>query len=273
MATEPLIELGSNYELDEDSNGNLVIRDINGNAILTYDNAHTRWALAQDIVPETSGTEQLGATGKAFGQLVSNAVGNDGSSLSVDDDLDLQSAQSITNASSVSTEKTHTKTIGANDYHYTGDYDGADADARLNTAITAASNGDTIYLENAEYSADLTISKRLSLVGTEHASEGSTGGTTIVGLTTWTFNDRVLLTNFNVPTNDVTININAGANKVVGIGGFSNVPIIVSGNSCILRGLRGFSITLKSGTSRNIVDASSGTTVTDNGSNTVGDIG
>jgi hypothetical protein len=104
MATEPLIELGSNYELDEDSNGNLVIRDTNGNAVLTYDNGKSRWALAQDIVPETSGTEQLGATGKAFGQLVSNAVGNDGSRLSVDDDLDLQSAQSITNASSVSTE-------------------------------------------------------------------------------------------------------------------------------------------------------------------------
>jgi hypothetical protein len=104
MATEPLIELGSNYELDEDTNGNLVIRDQNGNAALTYDDANTRWELAQDIVPETSGTEQLGATGKAFGQLVSNAVGNDGSSLSVDDDLDLQSAQSITNASSVSAD-------------------------------------------------------------------------------------------------------------------------------------------------------------------------
>jgi hypothetical protein len=66
MATEPLIELGSNYELDEDSNGNLVIRDANGNAVLTYDDANTRWELAQDMVPATDGTEQLGTASKAW---------------------------------------------------------------------------------------------------------------------------------------------------------------------------------------------------------------
>jgi hypothetical protein len=104
MATEPLIELGSNYELDEDSNGNFVIRDSGGNAILTYDDANTRWEVAQNMVPATDGAEQLGTPGTAFAKLVANGIGNDGSDVSVDDTLDLQSSQEIANAAAISTD-------------------------------------------------------------------------------------------------------------------------------------------------------------------------
>ena len=81
MATEPLIELGTNYELDEDSNGNFVIRDSGGNAILTYNDTNTRWEVAQDMVPATDGTEQLGAASKAWGSVSTANIDINGADL------------------------------------------------------------------------------------------------------------------------------------------------------------------------------------------------
>jgi len=178
MATEPLIELGSNYGLDEDSNGDLVIRDQNGNAVLTYDDANTRWELAQDMVPATDGAEQLGATGKAFGQLVSNAVGNDGSSLSVGDDLDLQSAQSITNASSVSTDEINSIVNAANYSNF--------ADA-----IVAAQGG-VLWLPPDDY--DVANYGRLTLAPSDDVSVRGVPGDIVDGYGTRLINtgtDRV----------------------------------------------------------------------------------
>jgi hypothetical protein len=259
MATEPLIELGSNYELDEDSNGNLVIRDANSNAVLKYDDANTRWELAQDIVPATDGAEQLGAASKAFSQLVSNAVGNDGSSLSVDDDLDLQGAQSVTNARSVRTESaTLDGTI-----RYAG------SDSELDTAVSESVDGDVIYLGNATFSDDRTLSKRLALIGT---AGPFARGTTIEGA--WTLNERIAIKRIPETRETITLSNRLCNLRDCGLSSTPSPTVQINANKCSVIGCNAGSVTFASGTTDGLVDAcSNGTTVTDNGSNTVGDLG
>jgi hypothetical protein len=57
------------------------------------------------------------------------------------------------------------------------DFEGADADARLDNALSAASSSDVIYLENATYSADRTgsnsIDTRVDLIGVLARTSGT----------------------------------------------------------------------------------------------------
>lgn len=157
------------------------------------------------------------------------------------------------------------------DYHYAGAYDGADPDARLDNALSAASITDTIYLENASYTADRTVSTRLKIVGTF--------GTFIQGSwidgATWTFSDRPVIDSLEMD-NNATINLNGTSYSVVQncFLRTTSDSIVIDGDSARLWGLGGpGEIVFNAGTSGGIVDASQGLTVTDDGSNTVGDIG
>jgi len=75
-------------------------------------------------------------------------------------------------ASSATLGSLNTKVI-ADEWHYAGDYDGADVDTRLDNALSAASNGETIHLEPSAYTSDRTISKRLTLVGQNGSADGT----------------------------------------------------------------------------------------------------
>jgi hypothetical protein len=161
---------------------------------------------------------------------------------------------------SVETDAVRTETIGAGDYHYTADYPGADADARLDNALSAAVDGDVICLENAIYDEGHTVSTRVRLVS--YANGGARFDSPI------TVNSRSLLDGLRIATT-VTLNDNAGGvSNCVLFGG----SIDVAGSQNILNGIIGGSATFQSGTSANIIDGSSSVTVTDNGSNTIGDI-
>lgn len=159
------------------------------------------------------------------------------------------------------------------DYHHASRYDGADGDARLTNALSAASEGDTIYLENLLYEDDRTITQdKIALVGTGRGGGGDGQGSDLIG--TWTFNStRGRIENLGgglgVAGESGAITFNGFQLYRGGYGG----DITVSGDSVIITEMFSGTVTFQSGTSGGIVDASSGVTVTDNGTNTVGDVG
>lgn len=68
---------------------------------------------------------------------------------------------------------------------YSWSYSGGDRDTRLGNAITDASDGDVILLEDGEYLSDRTISKRVGLIGTS-ANAFTTAATRLSGAFTFT---------------------------------------------------------------------------------------
>jgi hypothetical protein len=174
---------------------------------------------------------------------------------------------------SVSTDETQTKTIGSGDHHYAGVYDGANADARLDNAVSAASEGDVIYLENAEYTVNRTISKLLRIEGTQGFG-GKYIGSAVSG--EWTLDDRniaVFYCGF-VSGSQITIEkaeITVADCWVSTVSGEGHIQI--NNDSARLYNLaRDASVTFASGTTGGIIDSCSRISVTDNGTNTVGDI-
>jgi len=83
---------------------------------------------------------------------------------------------------SLSTDDTNTKRV-SNTHHYTKQYSGADADARLDNALAAASDGETVILEPATYSDTRTtgsnnaVSNQLTITGS--GTRGAQSGTVI----------------------------------------------------------------------------------------------
>lgn len=168
----------------------------------------------------------------------------------------------------VRTDETHTKTIGANNYHYAGDYDGADADARLTNALAGANGDDTIYLENATYSTDRNLSSQYSFVGSQL-------GTRLEA--SWTLLGASRIRNIRLGSGQATsasLATNGYRVWFVNVSGYGNTTI--NNDVGILYGLWGengnMSVTFASGTAKGIIDSSSRVAVTDNGTNTVGDI-
>lgn len=170
--------------------------------------------------------------------------------------------------SSVETEETHTKTIGATEYHYAGDYDGSDPDTRLDNAISAAASGEMIYLEDATYNSARTISTEYDIRGIN----GYTGnGTEITA--DWTLSAGFSVIS-HIRLSDATVSITGNQYRLVHcrLVGTSD-EISVGADFALLTHLRDATVTFQSGTSGGLVDASTNVSVTDNGTNTVGDNG
>ena len=152
-----------------------------------------------------------------------------------------------------------------NNYHYAGAYDGADADARLDAALSSASDGDLIYLESSTYSTDRTISGRVRIVGTNGVFLGSEIDAT------WTCDSRVAFE--NIACKGIIV-LNVRQSRVVNsiFGGVSE--ILVQNDKAVIHGINGFDadVVFSSETAQGIVDSSTNINVVDNGNNTVGDI-
>ena len=168
-------------------------------------------------------------------------------------------------AQSVSTESL------VNDYQFAGAYDGVDADARLDAALSSVSDGKLIYLEAETYTANRAIDKEVSIVGT-----GLRGGSSVIDAN-WTLDDfgisleRVRLSEQS-SGDVVTVN-----NQECSISNFvssGTAAITVDANSIGVTNGRDIDVTLTSDSSRCVVDSlRGGSSVTDNGSgNAVGDI-
>jgi len=152
--------------------------------------------------------------------------------------------------------------------HYAGEYDGGDPDTRLSNAIAAATAGDVLHLESAAYFADRTISKALRITGTGTAGDQTVG--TRIETAQWTISGRTLLQRVNTNNGDIIIDQSGAA--VVGLRN-SGGSITVNVNGVLLSQLNNADVTFAPGTTGGLVDSSIGTTVTDNGTNTVGNIG
>jgi hypothetical protein len=149
-------------------------------------------------------------------------------------------------------------------YIFAGAYDGGDVDARLDNALSDLNQGDTLYLEASTYVDDRTITtNRVRVVGSGRGGEGD--ATQLDNTTTWTFDSA----------RGQIQNLTGGSLVAGGATLIKNVylmDITVPNPNVIICDSFGGSVTFESGTSNGIVDTCSGTTVTDNGTNTVGDI-
>jgi hypothetical protein len=156
--------------------------------------------------------------------------------------------------------------IGDN-HHWASSYDGGDPTTRLSNAIDGVSEGDVIYLENEPDYGDVIIDTRCRLIG----SGITFRGTGIADGATWT-----------LQSNGIEIEC---------MGSGSNGEIVIDARSCAIRrsgifsvditvneswfkyiGNEGGAVTFDSGTDSGIVDGCTDTTVTDNGTNTIGEI-
>jgi len=157
----------------------------------------------------------------------------------------------------------NTETIGSERY-YAGSYDGGDPDARLDNALSAASTGDVIYLENAGYLNTHTISTDgLTIFGTAARQRGTqiNGGITVSA-------DYVEF--IDLYWNGGTHQLNGASNSIrrgsINSGG---ADITIDGVLSIVEGVMGGSVTLGSNSIQCVVDSCAAFSVTDNGSNNV----
>jgi len=142
------------------------------------------------------------------------------------------------------------------------DFDGSDADTRLDNALAVANEGDTVLLENTTYTQDRSIGVRLKIVG----SGSSFNGSSIDSGVMWTLTGFVHIYNI---TGSGTLVLDGTRAAVVSP---SIIDITVKSVDNRIIGGEDVAVTFESGTSGNIVDSQRGGSVTDNGSNTVGDI-
>jgi len=177
-------------------------------------------------------------------------------------DIDFQQSD-LSNISSVSTELLSAERQ-SDIIHFAAEYAGSTADARLDNALAAADRGDQVRLETTnDYTNNRTISKRVRLVG-----QGFAGADTAFDAD-WTFSKRIHMSRVRAsPSATLTINNSLCAIMQSATGG----SITVNGDSFRYINNFGGDVTFASGTSGGIVDASTDVTVTDNGSNTIGDI-
>lgn len=162
---------------------------------------------------------------------------------------------------SVSTDDLNTKTIGSEERHYAGDHDGADADARLDAALQAANDGETIELEAATYADNRSISTKLRFVG----SLGGLSGTVIDA--DWTLTGILSEISYLRIENGATVSLNNSNTMATALNVAGAVE--VGADAVVITRCAGVgSVTFESGTTQGSVAAlSRNISVTDNGSN------
>lgn len=144
--------------------------------------------------------------------------------------------------------------------HYAEAYSGSDPDARLDNALAAATDGDTIILESDKYNDTRTISKDIGVI-----SPGNRWIANADISANWELTGQIYFDGGYLNGSTLTISNNRQIVTNVSVG-----SIQVNDSDSLFYGLSEIDITFASGTSSNVVDASTKSTATDNGSNTVG---
>ena len=145
-------------------------------------------------------------------------------------------------------------------YHYAAD------DAEL-SEILPVSDGDTIVLGTSDFSEDRTFNNRVTILS---GSGGASGA--MINDASWTFADRysMLIGLSWAVTSSITFEEDRSGMMRCSVD--SGTSISVQEDSFRFVGCLGGNVTFESETSDGIVDGCTGTTVQDDGSNTVGDI-
>ena len=172
-------------------------------------------------------------------------------------------------APSVETESLSTESL-VSDYHYAGAYSGSNADERLDSALSAATDGDLIYLENKEYSDNRSISQQVRISG---PIGGVFGDGARLNEATWTLAGQGMTITDIAIRGESEIILDGGERQVVKniISRDAGSEIIVKQDRNLITNLNfRFSVVLEDGTSGNTVGVrNSEIAVTDNGDNDV----
>jgi len=154
-------------------------------------------------------------------------------------------------------------TLGPNNEYRT-----AFTDSELTDALNAASQGDHVRLGSEDFTQNRTITTDfITISGTGPMFTGSN----IKG--DWTLDGEIIIQDLSLGgTAQITINQQRCRLSGLTLGG--SVTVTVNANKVMISDIIGSStsVTFASGTSKGIIDSSTGVTVTDNGSNTIGDI-
>lgn len=142
-------------------------------------------------------------------------------------------------------------------------YRTAVSDTDLSDTISASNAGDTIKIKNVNLSDTYSISKPLTIIGS-HYNKGTEFTSNV------TLSDRVLLKNAGIV--GATLTIDARFCRFQDSQGGSGPAVQINADDAMLSNLVGYDVTFASGTSNGLVDSSNRITITDNGSNTIGDI-
>jgi len=192
----------------------------------------------------------------------------DGSDVAGIEALDVQSAsvpQVTSNVDFNSNDATGIGALEAESAIIDGTIFYADDRENLLNILEDGSNEDTVYLGEGVFD-DISIGPDdpLKIIGTGWGGTGTRAEN-------WTVDNRANLSGF-VQFRNITISGDrCNISEIYGRSG--NDAVLVTGDDCNIHGVNRLDITFDSGTSGNIVDSAVDTSVTDNGSNTIGDLG
>jgi len=127
-------------------------------------------------------------------------------------------------------------------------------------------DGDRVLLGSGDFGKSRTISARVDFVGA--ANTVNSAGAQITG--NWTLSSPGT-TIRNVNLDGVTLSVDGTLSRVDNVDMVNSASISVGADRVILRGISRESVTFASGTSGGLLDSSVAVSVTDNGTNTVGD--
>ena len=246
-------EGGPFVAINENSN-DLELQDINGNVIAKWDETAGQWDLNNNSLTGINAIDASSA----------NVESVSTESASVNGSLDAETAtveQADIGNATVLRSSDGWETI-----------EGTDPDDRLDNALAAASDGDVIYLEPVDYAENRTgddaIGTQVNLFGT---FAGSPSGTDLDA--DWEIQNSITIRDISMGSSQIDINSNFCRIENVRIFTSSGEIRISDGVQSVLTSIvNDGSVIFESGTSENIIDSSADISVTDNGSNTVGDI-
>jgi len=187
--------------------------------------------------------------------------------------VDVES-EDINNADTVTTQDLDATNITAsnlnsdritNDYLYAGNFSGSGASARLQNAISAASPGQLIYLEEGNYVNDVNVNKRLHLQGPSAASrtDGAGFSNCVLRLTKRTVLKNVGFFTFSGGSGSIEVEADCLLSGIV----TNSEPVnLVDGESSII-GSRGLEVTIESGVTNCVITGNVNTNVNDNSGN------
>jgi len=237
---------------DDEPNDELVFKSLNTNNELRFDNGGGFSADGSLDIPHSTTHESGG-----IDEL--NVGGLSGDLADPQDPKTHASTHSRQGSDTIEVEQ-----LGGDDYIYARSFPGGTNEERLENALAFADGGERIYLEDAIYRSDITITDRVRIIGTERGGSGS--DIRDATLTIDTNNAGISTVRFSFST---TVIINGPRVLMNNVYDVAN-GITINADNCQVLGAYDPTVTFASGTSGGVVDGCVGANITDNGANTIG---
>jgi hypothetical protein len=170
-------------------------------------------------------------------------------------------SDNITNSGTITSESVDPKFL-SDDYLYAGNFSGSDPDTRLTNALSSVNTGQVLQLENAVYTVNQTIPRRIKLVGTN--ASALVAGSRLESCT-WTFGEQVTVRDIGLRNSGARLQGNFERSTITAIHGTGE--IVINNDNVKIFGCHNVSVVLNG--SNSVVSINTGVTVTDNGAQNV----